>query len=171
MKNFAESMPNPAQQPEQKRPKFEDEDIEGLLKGIEEHDAAKARDAAEKKAAQESESAAPAIGGLSAAKNVRAILDERLGEAMIVTNEPKTKAYGMFMTVVDTVRREVRAPSLEDAAADPARLQVATMINEFVRQEVRSAFHAALKEQQDLSTLDRERTRIQELMDVIDRTD
>src|SRR5690349_13007016 len=47
MKNNAESMPNPAQQPE--KPKLESEDIESLMKAFEEHDAA----AAAKKAAEE----------------------------------------------------------------------------------------------------------------------
>ena len=198
-------MANPLQQPEERpqRPKIEDEDIEGILKGIEEHDAAKAREAAEKRAAQESGDAAgigsmieESLGelergdavrekenkkeantnlhervGRSAAKQVRAVLDERLGEAMIVSNEPSTKAYGMFMTAVDAVRGEVRAPSLEDAAADPARLGVAKMMNDFIRQEVRSAFHAALKSELEHTSLERERVRMQQLMELIERID
>src|SRR5690349_12411369 len=60
MKNM-ESMANPSQQPEQQRPKIEDKDIDDLLKGVEEHDVAKAREAAEKKEREMQE----ALGELS----------------------------------------------------------------------------------------------------------
>jgi hypothetical protein len=203
MKNPEQIMPIPEQQPEQKPPKIEDKDIAGLMEGIVEHDAAKAREAEQKKAVPEDRAGLgsmieESLGGLdrgdaerekqnkkeantnlhervglSAAKTVRDVLGERLGEAMIVTNEPATKAYGMFMIAVDTVRRDVRAPSLEDAAAsaDPARLHVAEMMNNFVRQEVRAAFHAAFQNELKTTTLERERTRMQQLMELIDRVE
>ena len=192
MKNQLESMPNPAE--ERKNPIQSDEDIESLMKAFEETDKEKEVTKPEarkggseeigsmleeslgelerEQAAKEKEGKELASTNLhervarSAAKVAEDILHERLGEAMVQTANPGIKAYSFFKTAVEAMRTDVKAPAIEGSGKAK---EVAVLVDDFIRQEARSALRAALRQELDKSTVEWERVRLQELMDAIER--